>query len=199
MPRLAAFALLVSTAVATGTAVAETAPAAAPSAPPAEATAAAPAATAAPAPAPPAGPLPIQLQTHENWVVRQDPKFPGLWLGPATSELPGPDLIWVRQSPSSLADRDAVAANIRALDARDDSWEASRIEVKDINGLKCLLVRMDTGQGAEQRSSLFLKVPHGETTVDFVASAPRALFDQRLAEYERILLSVHPVEQAAQP
>lgn len=178
----------------------------APSAPAAGTAETAPAASAsmaaatlgAAAPAPPSGGLPFKLQTPPGWVVRQDARYPGLWLGPANAALPGPDMVWVRQSPGSLADREAVAANIRSRDAADDSWEAT-VELRDVNGLECLLVQMDAGEGAERRSSMFLKVPHGDSAVDFVVSAPEAEFDRRRAEYERILLSVHPIEGAPPP
>jgi hypothetical protein len=64
------------------------------------------------------------------------------------------------------------------------------VEVRDLQGVKGVLVRMDSGAGDAARSTLVLKLPLEKAGVDFSASAPRAEFEKMLPTYERILLSV---------
>ena len=73
---------------------------------------------------------------------------------------------------------------------------APRVEVKEVGGVRGILVQMDTGAGDKARSSLTLKMPLANLGVDFVASAPRAEFPKQAPLYERILLSVRPVDTA---
>ena len=68
--------------------------------------------------------------------------------------------------------------------------------MREVGGLRGILVRMDSGEGGEARSSLTLKLPFTGQAIDFVASAPRAEFERRLPLYERILLSVRFVGAA---
>lgn len=141
--------------------------------------------------------LPYTIEIPTGWQVRQVEGFPGLWLGPADAKPPeDPRLVWVRGSRVSMAKPDEVASTIRANDEKAADWAAPRLEVREVGGLRGILVRMDSGEGAEARSSLTLKLPFTGQAIDFTAGAPRAEFERRLALYERILLSVRFVGAA---
>ena len=145
-------------------------------------------------------PLPYTIEVPQGWQGRQEEKFPGLWIGPADAKAPDdPRLIWVRGSTVSMAKPDEIAANIKANDASHAEWTAPRVEVKDLGGVKGVLVQMDTGEGDKARSSLTLKVPlpGTNTSVDFRATAARGDFPKQLPLFEKILLSVRPVAPAA--
>lgn len=118
----------------------------------------------------------------------------GVFVGPLVTE-PEKDvrMIYVRVSPASLADPKAVVANIKKSEPADGSWSAPLVEVREVGGVRGVLVRMDSGSGAEARSTLVLKMPLGQTSVDFMASAPRAEFEGLLPGYQRVILSVQPV------
>ncbi|HYX25676.1 MAG TPA: hypothetical protein VFC23_16105 [Thermoanaerobaculia bacterium] len=142
--------------------------------------------------------LPYTIEVPAGWEARQVSGFPGLWIGPADAKPPeDPRLIWVRGSLVNLTEPDKVAANIRANDAADPKWSAPRVEVKEVGGVRGVLVQMETGEGAQARSSLTLKLPLEKVSVDVVASAPRAEFAKRSPLYERILLSARPAAAAA--
>jgi hypothetical protein len=106
-------------------------------------------------------------------------------------------MIWVRGSQVSLANPDEVVKNIKANDEAKKEWTAPRVEVRDLGGLKAVLVQMDTGEGDAARSTLTLKLPFGQLGLDLMASASRAEFKKRVAMYERVFLSVRPVAPAA--
>lgn len=143
--------------------------------------------------------LPYTVEIPATWQVRQEQGYPGLWLGPADAKPPeSPQLIYVRGSLVSLADPEKVAANIRASDAKEETWTAPRVEVRDVGGVRGVLVRMDSGEGDKARSTLALKLPLGENAVDFLVSAPRGELEKMLPVYEKILLSVRPVAPAPQ-
>lgn len=144
--------------------------------------------------------LPYSIEIPRDWTMRQESGYPGLFVGPADAKPEDPRLIWVRGSQVSMADPAQVAANIRASDAKADQWSAPRIEEKEVGGVKSLLVRLDTQDTknpGSTRSTLILKLPLGQAGLDVVASAEKSELDRRLPEYERILLSVRPVAQAA--
>ncbi|HEV2844535.1 MAG TPA: hypothetical protein VG477_06795 [Thermoanaerobaculia bacterium] len=142
--------------------------------------------------------LPYTIEVPGDWQVRQVEGAPGLWIGPAEAKPPqDPRLIWVRGSNAALGNPEAVATSIRETDAKEPSWAAPRVEVKDLGGVRGVLVRMDTGEGDKARSTLALKVPFQTVAVDFMASAGRADFEKMLPTYERILLSVRPAADAA--
>lgn len=144
--------------------------------------------------------LPYTVEIPDGWVVREDKTYPGLWLGPADAKLPSdPRLVWVRGSRTSLLDPQDAAAKIRAADEKEASWKASVVEVREVAGVKGVLVRMDSGEGAEARSTLALKMPFYNTALDFMASGPRAEFEKMLPVYEQILFSVRPATAVAQP
>ncbi len=174
-------------------------PPAAPSAAPA-----APAAPPAPAtgqprrvdlPGPDGKPFPYTIELPAGWQVQTSKTVPGLFLGPAAAGEPERDvrMIYVRVSPASLLDPEAVVANIKKSDAADDSWSAPLVEVREIGGVRGVLVRMDSGSGEQARSTLVLKMPVGQSSVDFMASAPRAEFERLLPGYQSVILSVLPV------
>jgi hypothetical protein len=143
--------------------------------------------------------LPYTIEIPPDWQVRQEKGYPGLWLGPADAKPPeSPQLIYVRGSLVSLADPEKVAATIRASDAKEGAWTAPRVEVMDLGGVRGVLVRMDSGEGDKARSTLALKLPLESTAVDFMASASRAEFEKMLPTYEKVLLSVRPVEPEPQ-
>lgn len=137
--------------------------------------------------------LPYTIEVPEDWQVRQVPEIPGLWIGPADAKPPGDArLIWVRGSQVSLAEPDKVVANIKDNDKAHAGWSAPRVEVREVGGVRAVLVQMDSGEGDKARSSLTLKVPFQKVSVDFVAAAARADFPRMLPIYEKILLSVRP-------
>jgi len=142
-------------------------------------------------------PLPYTIEVPEGWQVVQAKEVPGLFMGPPGAIPPNdPSLIYVRGSQVSLANPAQVAQSIRDNDAQQPTWSAPRIEVKDLGGVKGLLVRMDSGEGEKARSTLVLKLPLGDKGVDFLCQAPRAQFEKNLPQYERLLLSVRAVAGA---
>ncbi len=149
------------------------------------------------------GALPYTIEVPVGWEVREIEGFPGLWLGPQGATPPktaqdpqDPRLIWIHGSMVSMDDPEKLVANIKATDAEKAEWSAPRVEVKDVGGLKGLLVRMDAGEGDQARSNLTLKLPLQKLAIDFVATASRADFEKNLPLYERILMSVRPAEPA---
>jgi hypothetical protein len=135
--------------------------------------------------------LPYSVELPEGWEVRQVEGFPGLWLGPADAVPPAdPRLVWVRGSRTSMAQPERVVANLRAKDEAEGDWSAPVLEIREVDGLRGVLTRMDSGEGEEAQSTLILKLPLASLAVDFVASAPRAEFERQLPLYERILASV---------
>jgi len=138
-------------------------------------------------------PLPYTIEVPEDWAVMQSKEVPGLFMGPPGAAPPSdPSLIYVRGSEVSLANPAAVAQSIRENDAKQPAWSAPRIEVKELGGVKGLLVRMDSGEGEKARSTLVLKLPLGDKGVDFLWAAPRAQFAKDLPRYEKLLLSIRP-------
>lgn len=142
-------------------------------------------------------PIPYTLEVPADWQVREIEGYPGLWIGPADAKPPeDPRLIWIHGSTVSMADPEKLVANIKATDAEKPEWSAPRVEVKEVGGIRGLLVQMDAGEGDKARSNLTLKLPLQNLAIDFVATANRAEFEKNLPLYERILLSVRPVETA---
>jgi hypothetical protein len=143
-------------------------------------------------------PLPYTIEVPRDWHVRQSEKIPGLFVGPADAKV-GEDsrLIWIRGSQIPVSDAEKVAADIRKTDAEKPEWAAPRVEVKDLGGVRGVLVRIDSGEADKAHSSLILKLPLQNLGIDFVVSAPRGDFDKMLPTYEKVLLSVRPAAQAA--
>lgn len=142
-------------------------------------------------------PIPYTLEVPVDWQVREIEGFPGLWIGPADAKPPeDPRLIWIHGSMVSMAEPEKLVENIKASDAQKPEWSAPRIEVKEVGGVRGLLVQMDAGEGEQARSNLTLKMPLQNLAIDFVATASRVEFQKNLPLYERILLSVRPAETA---
>ncbi len=142
-------------------------------------------------------PLPYTIEVPKDWESRQVADYPGLWIGPADAKPPeDPRLIWVRGSQVSLAEPDKVVANIKANDEKDAKWSAPRVEVKEIGGVRGVLIQTLTGEKDKARGSLTLKMPLANVSLDFIGSAPEAELPKMLPLYEKILLSVRPVETA---
>lgn len=136
-------------------------------------------------------PFPYTVEIPKDWKVREIEGMPGVWLGPAGAEPPNdPRLIYVRISLASLADPEKVVTNIKSNDAKQEAWSAPLAEVREVGGVKGVLVRMDSGAGEAARSTLALKLPLDTGGVDFMASAKRDEFEKMLPTYERVLFSV---------
>jgi hypothetical protein len=136
-------------------------------------------------------PFPYTVEVPAGWTVREIKDSPGLWLGPMTAQPPkDPHLVYIRISLNDLGDPEKAAANIRASDEKNDAWAAPVVEVRDLQGVKGVLVRRDSGAGDAAHSTLALKLPLEKGGVDFMASASKADFEKMLPIYERILLSV---------
>jgi len=146
-------------------------------------------------PGPEGKPLPYSIEIPADWQVQTSAKVPGVFLGPrAAGELEDdPHLIYVRVSPVSMLDPDEQVASIKAKAATAD-WSAPLVEVREVGGVRGMLVRMDSGTGEQARSTLVLKMPLGKASVDFMTSAPRAKFDRQLPAYQRVILSVLPAK-----
>jgi hypothetical protein len=148
-------------------------------------------------PGPGGKPFPYTVAVPAGWEVLRSKNVPGVFLGPAGLEEPmdDPRAIYVRVSPASVLDPAALMASIKQKSQAEGSdWSAPLLEVREVGGVRGVLVRMDTGTGAKARSTLVLKLPLGTASVDFMASAPRAEFDRRLAAYQSVLFSVLPVK-----
>jgi hypothetical protein len=140
-------------------------------------------------------PYPYTIELPAGWQLLPGKGVEGVFLAPAGVTAPesDPRAICVRISPVSLADPDAVVRNIKQNAATDPTWTAPVAEVRQVGGVHGVLVRMDSGAGSEARSTLVLKMPLGMTSLDFIASAPRADFERQLPAYERVVFSVQPV------
>lgn len=138
--------------------------------------------------------FPYTIEVPASWQVQSSKTVAGVFLGPPGVAEPESDsrMIYVRVSPASVIDPEAVAANIKQSVPADKSWSAPLVEVRDVGGVRGVLVRMDSGAGEQARSTLVLKLPLAQTSLDFMASAPRAEFERQLAGYQRVLLSVLP-------
>lgn len=136
-------------------------------------------------------PFPYTVEIPKDWQVREVEGMPGVWLGPAGVEPPNdPRLIYVRISLARVDNPEEVVTNIKASDAKQEGWSAPLAEVREVGGVKGVLVRMDSGVGDAARSTLALKLPLEGGGVDFMASAKRDEFEKLLPTYERVLLSV---------
>jgi hypothetical protein len=145
-------------------------------------------------------PLPYTIEVPKGWEARQVEGYPGLWIGPADAKPPeDPRLIWVRGSQVPLAEPEKVVANVKTNDEKDPTWSAPRVEIREVGGVRGVLIQTLTGEKDKARGSLTLKVPLANVSLDFIGSAPAAELPKMLPLYERILLSVRPVEAAKKP
>lgn len=141
-------------------------------------------------PGAPGKPFPYTVEIPAGWQMRQVEGIPGVWLGPTDAQPPNdPRLVYVRISTTPLTDAAQTAANIRAADEKQP-WSAPLVEVREVGGVRGVLVRMDSGEGSAARSTLVLKLPLEGGGVDFLGSAPRAEFEKLAPVYEKVLLSV---------
>jgi hypothetical protein len=167
-----------------------------PAAPPAQPVASAPAAPVSEnpqrieLPGAPGKPFPYTVEIPGGWQLRQVQGIPGVWLGPSDAQPPNdPRLVYVRISTKPLNDPAQTAANIRAEDEKQP-WSAPLVEVREVGGVRGVLVRMNSGEGETARSTLVLKLPLEGGGVDFMGSAQRAEFEKLLPVYEKVLFSV---------
>lgn len=138
----------------------------------------------------PGKPFPYTVEIPGGWQMRQVQGIPGVWLGPADAQPPSdPRLIYIRISPTALTDAEKTAANIRTADA-SQPWSAPLVEVREVDGIRGVLVRMDSGEGDAARSTLVLKLPLETAGVDFLGSAPRAEFEKLRPVYEKVFFSI---------
>ena len=139
-------------------------------------------------------PFPYTIEVPAGWQVLSSAQVPGgVFLGPAgVSEPAGdPRVIFIRVSPTPVIDPGAVVASIKK--SAGVTWSAPLVEVREVGGIRGVLVRMDSGSGDQARSTLVLKMPLGPSkSLDFMASSPRAEFEHRLPGYQRVILSVLP-------
>ncbi len=142
--------------------------------------------------------FPYTVEVPAGWQVLRLKDAPGLWLGPADGKPPDdPRLIYVRISPVPLADPPAVVSAIKANDAADASWSAPTVEVREVNGVKGVLVQVDSGTGDKAGSMLTLKLPLAKTSVDFIGAAKRDEFAKLKPLYERVLFSAQRTAEKA--
>lgn len=146
-------------------------------------------------PGPDSKAFPYTIEIPAGWQVVFSKTEPGVFVGPASALEPEKDerMIWVRVSPVSVLDPEAVVATLKKNAAAADTWSAPLVEVRDIGGVRGVLIQRDSGSGAEARSTLVLKMPLGQNSVDFIAGAPRAEFERLLPGYQHVILSVLPV------
>lgn len=146
-------------------------------------------------PGPDGKPFPYTIEIPTGWQVLFSKEVPGVFVGPASALEPEKDvrMVYVRVSPASILDPEAVVANIKQSYAADATWSAPLVEVRELGGVRGVLVRVNSGSGGEARSTLVLKMPLGQSSVDFIASAPPAEFERLLPGYQRVILSVLPV------
>ncbi len=131
--------------------------------------------------------FPYTVEVPADWQVLGLKDAPGVWLGPSGAKPPDdPRLVYVRISPVPLANPEAIVAAIKENDAKDDTWAASVVEVREVGGVKGVFVQVDD----KERSTLTLKMPLAKTSVDFIGSARREDFARLRPSYERVLLSV---------
>jgi hypothetical protein len=142
-------------------------------------------------------PFPYTVEVPVDWQVHHLKDAPGIWLGPADAQPPDdPRLVYVRVSRVPLANPAETVASIKANDAADGSWSAPLVEVREVGGVKGILVQMDSGAGERARSTLTLKMPLPKTSVDFIGSSRQDQFARLRPAYERVLFSVRPVPPA---
>jgi len=144
-------------------------------------------------PAPEGKPYPYSIEVPAGWQVQSSKNVPGVFLGPPAAGDPesDPHLIYVRTSPVTVLDPESVVASIKQKSAAD-GWSAPVLEVREVGGVRGVLVRMDSGAGDQARSTLVLKMPLGKNSLDFMFSGPRAEFERQLPSYQRVILSVLP-------
>jgi hypothetical protein len=143
--------------------------------------------------------FPYTVEVPADWGVRDVPNSPGgVWIGrPGAEPDKDPHMLYVRWSPASLADPQKVVASIRAGDEKASAWTAPVLEVREVGGVRGVLVQLDSGEGEAARSTLALKLPVDKGSVDFLVSARRADFVRLRPLFTQLLDSVRRAEPPA--
>ena len=142
--------------------------------------------------------FPYTVEVPADWGVREVPNSPGVWIGrPGAEPDKDPHMLYVRWSPASLADPQKVVASIRAGDEKASAWTAPVLEVREVGGVRGVLVQLDSGEGEAARSTLALKLPADKGSVDFLVSARRADFVRLRPLFTQLLDSVRRAETPA--
>jgi hypothetical protein len=145
-----------------------------------------------------AGAAPLSVEVPAEWAVREVPGVPGVWIGPPGSRPDGGgQMLQVLPSAAPLDDPERVAGAIRASDEAAQGWSAPRVEVREVGGLRGVLVQLESGEGEAARTTLALKLPAGGGSVDFLLSARRAEFERLRPLLTSILLSARPAAPPA--
>jgi hypothetical protein len=135
--------------------------------------------------------IPYVVAVPADWDLREVPGATGLWIGPAGARPEvQPELLHVLPSPEPLGDPQRAVAAIRAADAAAPAWSAPVVAVRKVAGVRGVLLRMETGEGETARTTLALKLPAGEGSVDLLLSARRADFARLEPLFTSILSSV---------
>jgi hypothetical protein len=141
--------------------------------------------------------FPYTVEIPAGWSVHPVKGQPALWLGPegeteASGDASG---VFVVISRASVAEPEKNLENIKkTASAPDSDWSAPLAEVREVGGVRGILVQMDSGTGANATSTLVLKLPLQKTSVDFMGRSPHAEFASHRPSYERILFSVRKAE-----
>ncbi len=140
----------------------------------------------------------LSVEVPAEWAVREVQGVPGVWIGPPGARPDGgAQMLQVLPSAAPLDDPERVAGAIRASDQAAQGWSAPLVEVREVGGLRGVLVQLDSGDGEAARSTLALKLPAGGGSVDFMVSARRADFERLRPLLTSILLSVRPAAPPA--
>lgn len=139
--------------------------------------------------------FPYTVEIPANWEVQEIQGAAVVYLGPKGATPPRGDEtgVYVRISPKALTNPDETAASIRKAAAETKDWRAALVEVRDVAGVRGVLVQMESGEGPAARTTLVLKMPLPKTSVDFMAAAPAAEFAKLRPAFEHVLFSVRPV------
>ena len=145
-----------------------------------------------------AGSYPYTIEIPADWQVLREIPQPGIFLGPESgSPDEHPEMILVRPSAADASDLPALVETIRGNLPRVP-WEAGELEIRTLgDDLEGLWLRMDVDRESP-RKTVVLKLPLPEGgSVDVLGSAPAERYPELAEHYERILMSVRPVETDA--
>lgn len=135
--------------------------------------------------------VPYTITVPADWKPREIPGAAWLLIGPAGARPEiEPRLLHVLPQREPLDDPEGAAAAIRTADAAAADWSAPVVEVREVAGVRGVLVRMETGEGEAARTVLALRLPAGEGSVALTLSAPRAEFARLEPLFTSILSSV---------
>jgi hypothetical protein len=139
--------------------------------------------------------FPYDIEVPQSWTLHEIKEQAVIWLGPEGADPDtGSQMVYVRISPAALGNPEDVVANFKKSVPADGSWSAPVAEVREVAGVRGVLVQINSVKDKAVRKTLILKMPLPKTSVDFIASAPGDSFDKMLPDYQRILLSVRPAK-----